>query len=180
MKSNMNWVPKFPFPNIIAGSDFYLSKHDTSDEHIYEMVQLEDRNWNDFESYLLRHFPDEVSAKEYIIQRNNMSNKGWVVDYGIHLFSGKTIGGLNFVNRGDKSLAGIYYLDKAYRGYGFISKALKIAEVEMSKIGFNKIVLEINIDNDESINVANKNGYKPEKTIYRMVDFIKDIRNLGR
>ena len=98
-----------------------------------------------------------------------------LVDYSIQLFSGEVIGGINFVNRGDGSVGVIYYIDKKYRGLGFISKSLKIAEPEMKKLGFKKIVLEINERNENSIRVAQKNNYILHETGFCMKDFVKKI-----
>ena len=183
MNKNINikdehWLPSEPFPDVIAGDDMLLCLHDTSDNHINEMVNLEERNWNDFKDYLTRHFSNYDKAKEFIEKRLELTKKGWLVDYAIKLFSNKTIGGLSFVNLGYKSCEAIYYLDRHYRGMGFISKALKIAEGELKKLGFETIVLDINKNNNASVNVANKNNYIPQSPSYpesAMVNFVKDI-----
>lgn len=177
---NEKWIPSEQFPDIIFGNEIFLCQHDTSDNHINEMINLEERNWHDFENYLMRHFPNYEKAKKYIETNLELAKKGWLVDYAITLFTGKTVGGLRFVNQGYKTCGAIYYMDKSYRGMGFVSKALKIAEPELAKLGFEKIILEINENNTSSIVVARKNNYIMQPTSYplsAMLNFSKDIRN---
>ena len=119
MNTNINikdehWISSEPFPEVIVGNDMLLCLHDTSDNHIDEMIKLEERNWNDFKDYLTRHFSNYDKAKEFIEKRLELTKKGWLVDYAIKLFSDKTIGGLSFINQGYKTCAAIYYLDRNY------------------------------------------------------------------
>ncbi len=176
-KVNNIWVSDKSFPEYILGDNFYLSLHNTSDEHIDNMVKLEENNWDDFKDYLFRYFFDKQSAKQNIIKRNELMKQGLLVDYAINILSGKTIGGISFVNIDYKTLGCSYYLDKPYRHQGFISKSLKLTEKEMAKLGFEKIVLEINENNNASKNVALKNNYIYKDSIGLMGDFIKNITN---
>lgn len=182
MNNLSKWIPSKPFPEVIAGKelDILLCQHDTSDSHINEMINLEERNWDDFKDYLMRHFPNYEKAKKYIETNIKLAKEGMLVDYVIKLFSGKVIGGLRFVNIDYKTCGGIYYMDRSYRGMGFISKALKLAEPELAKLGFEKILLEINEDNVSSITVARKNNYIMQPSSYPvsyMINFTKDIRD---
>ncbi|MCR5506403.1 MAG: GNAT family N-acetyltransferase [bacterium] len=170
------------FPEIIVGDDIFLQIHHAEDDnHISELVNMVNRNQKDFSPYLdLNHYTNIDSAKKVIEQREEFAKKGMLADYAIQLFTGKTVGCICFTNRGDKSVAVSYYLDKQYRGMGFISKSLKAAEPEMAKLGFEKIVLEINETNENSIRVANKNNYVFHETGFCMKDFVKNLPNLGR
>ena len=179
-KKYEHWLPSEPFPEIIAGKEILLCQHDTSDNHINEMINLEERNWDDFKDYLMRHFPNYEKAKKYIEKNCELAQKGHLVDYAIKVFSGKTIGGLRFINQGYKICGGLYYLDRNYRGMNFSSKALSLAEPELAKLGFEIVALEINENNYSSITVARKNNYVMQPQSYplsSMLLFTKDITN---
>ena len=167
-----------PFPDFIVGDGFYLRIHKVEDAD--ELVNMVNRN-KDFDEYLdLNHYHNIQSAKKVIAQRIDFAKRGWLGDYAIQLFSGKLIGCISFINRGDKSVGGTYYLDKQYRNMGYITKALKVAEKEIAKLDFTRIVLEINKHNENSIRVATKNNYRLQDSEYEMKDFVKDISNTGR
>ena len=168
------------FPEFIMGQNMFLQRHHSEDEnHIAEVVNMVKRNQKDFGVYLdLRHYTNVESAKKVITQREELAKKGLLVDYAIQLFSGKTVGCISFTNRGDGSVGVTYYIDKQYQGMGFVSKSLKLAEPEMAKLGFKKIVLEIDETNENSIRVAKKNGYAFNETGFCMKDFIKVLSNI--
>ena len=63
---------------------------------------------------------------------------------------------------------------------GFASKALQIAEPEIAKLNFNKIILEINEENSNSISVAKKNNYRFQETGCIMKKFVKILQNSCR
>lgn len=169
------------FPDFIMGQDMFLQMHHAEDDnHIAEVVNMVNRNQKDFSPYLdLGHYTNIDSAKKVISQREQLAKQGLLVDYAIQLFTGKTIGCISFTNRGDGSVGVTYYIDKQFRGMGFISKSLDIAEPEMAKLGFKEIVLEINETNENSIRVANKNGYTFNETGFCMKDFIKKLSNIN-
>ena len=172
-----------PFPDFIAGKanglDVFLQIHHSEDDnHIAELVNMVNRNQKDFSVYLdLGHYSNVDTAKKVIKQREELAKRGLYVDYAIQLFNGLTIGCISFTNKGDGSVTVTYYLDKQYRGQGYISTALRMAEPEMKKLGFKKIILEINETNESSIHVAKKNNYIFQETGCCMKDFIKDLQN---
>ena len=162
------------FPEFIMGQDIFLQMHHLNDEnHIAELVNMVNRNKDFFDYLYLNHFLNVDSAKKVIEKHEQLAKDGMLVDYAIQLFSGKIVGCINFTNRGDGSIGVTYYVDKQYRGMGFISKSLNIAEPELAKLGFKKIVLEINEKNENSIRVAQRNGYIFNETGSCMKDFIK-------
>ncbi|MBR1544327.1 MAG: GNAT family N-acetyltransferase [Alphaproteobacteria bacterium] len=165
-----------PFPDFIMGEEIFLQIHRAEDDvRIAELVNMVNTN-DDFSKYLdLKHYSNIESAKKTAKQREAFAKQGMLADYAIQLFNGKTIGGMCFINRGDKSVGVSYYIDKKYRGKGFVSKALKLAEPEMLKAGFDTIVLEINETNKKSILVANRNNYVLQETGFSMKDFVKNL-----
>ena len=157
------WVPQKPFPKYIMGKDIFLTQHSTDKEHIRSMVDLVVRNSDDFSKYIdLDEFYSEDTAITYINKRLKFAEMGWLVDYVIKLYSGEIVGGISFVNEGNKQLGSIYFTDKKYRRQGYVSKALQLLETEMAKLGFTRIALEINENNISSVIVANKNKYIKE------------------
>ncbi len=167
-----------PFPEVICGDNFMLQLHHSDDDnHIAEFVNMIRRN-RDFSDFLdVRYYLNVDSAKKIIKQREEFAKNGLLADYAItQLFTGKIFGGICFVNHGDKSVGVTYYLDRQYRGLGFVSKALKIAEPELAEIGFEKVVLDINEKNSNSINVAKKNNFVFNETGYPMKNFVKIIK----
>lgn len=169
-----------PFPDLIFGNEIFLQMHRSDDEsHVAEVVNMVKRNWKDFGEFLdLGHYSNFDTALKVVAKREEFAKNGLLVDYAIQLFDGKIIGGISFTNRGDGSVAVTYYLDKQYRGMGFISKALSLAEPEMKKLGFKRIVLEINEKNENSIRVAQKNNYVFHETGFCMKDFVKNLSSI--
>ena len=171
-----------PFPDAIYGDDILLQLHHSDDEsHIAEFVNMIKRN-EDFSNFLdVTPYLNINSAKKVIKQREGFAQNGLLADYAItQLFTGKIFGGICFVNYGNKSVGVTYYLDKQYRGLGFISKSLKASEPELAKLGFENIILEINEENSNSINVAKKNNFIFKETGYPMKDFVKSLKGLER
>ncbi len=170
-----------PFPEFIMGDNMYLQMHHSDDDNrIAELVNMVVRNKDFFDYLYLTQYLNVDSAKKYITKREQMAKQGLLVDYAIQLFSGKIVGGINFTNRNDKSVGVTCYMDKQYRRMGFISKSLKIAEPELARLGFEKIILEINETNENSIRVALKNNYIFQETGWCMKNYVKDLRNLSR
>ncbi len=173
-----NFFKTEAFPEFIMGQDMFLQIHHLDDEnHIAELVNMVNRNKDFFDYLYLDHFLNVNSAKKVIEKHEQLAKQGLLIDYAIQLFSGKIVGCINFTNRGDGSVGVTYYIDKQYRGMGLVSKSLNVAEPELAKLGFKKIVLEINETNENSIRVANRNGYTFNETNSCMKDFVKILPN---
>jgi ribosomal-protein-serine acetyltransferase len=65
-----------------------------------------------------------------------------------------------------------YGIEKGEEGYGYVSEALMLVEVEMKRLGFNKIIINCDTGNIRSINVAQRNGFRHEGLILQ--DCIED------
>ncbi len=179
-KFNKMWVPENGFPDFIYGDRIYLTLHDDSDTHINEVLSMVKRNLDNFNVYLeMGHFTNREKAIKYINQRNELTSKGMFVEYAIYLLTGQYIGSISFTNIDYKTLGVIYYLDKRYSCFGYMSEALKIAEKQMQKIGFEKIVLEINKENSASLNLAKANNYQYQKD-EEYITMLNYVKQLGR
>lgn len=58
-----------------------------------------------------------------------------------------------------------YSLEKAKEGHGYVSEALQLIEFKLKNLGFKKLTIKCSSNNQRSINVANRNGFKLERTI---------------
>jgi RimJ/RimL family protein N-acetyltransferase len=55
-----------------------------------------------------------------------------------------------------------YGIEKGEEGRGYVSEALMLAEGEMRRLGFNKIIINCDTGNIRSIKVAERNGFRHE------------------
>ena len=149
---------KKKFPEVILGKNIYLTFHDITPLHITDMIELEEANPN-FKKYLVINYKDEISARAYIEERLQLAKKGKFIDYAIHINSGKTIGGINIINKGYKELNLVYFIDKNFQRNGFASEALNLIETTAQKLGFKKIFIEIDLGNEASLQFTKKHKF---------------------
>ncbi|MDQ1245631.1 MAG: hypothetical protein QG565_1972 [Campylobacterota bacterium] len=71
---------------------------------------------------------------------------------------------LVLVKRRDAKLYSIG-VDKTHRGKKIANELLSFVTKELSLMGFEKLLLEVRIDNDKAISLYKKSGFKIKKTI---------------
>lgn len=112
--------------------------------------------------FMSLHTVEDVQKKLESRHAKMLNNQG--VMFGIYR-DNNLIGRIRFFNVKDTECEIGYWLIKSVNGHGFMSEALKALESELFKFGFDKIILNIDAGNEKSQNVANRNGYKLEKTV---------------
>ena len=102
-------------------------------------------------------------VKTFLIQSDKKWEKDNSYEYAIVL-NDSIIGmcGAVEVDKNNKKAALGYWLSNDYRGNGYIMESISILEQELFKNGFNKIIIHTDVLNKNSVNVAQKSGYKLE------------------
>ncbi|MGZ3768491.1 MAG: GNAT family N-acetyltransferase [Bdellovibrio sp.] len=67
-----------------------------------------------------------------------------------------------------------YAIEKSFEGNGYVAEAVMLVEMELKRLGFNKIVLTCDIENTRSMKVAERAGFLREGTL------IKDCIEQGK
>lgn len=58
-----------------------------------------------------------------------------------------------------------YALWKEFEGHGYVNEALQLIEPELKRLGFNKVVIDCDVENQKSLNAAERAGYRREGTL---------------
>ncbi|MNL08859.1 Ribosomal-protein-serine acetyltransferase [compost metagenome] len=55
-----------------------------------------------------------------------------------------------------------YGIEHTYEGQGFVSEAIGLVEAELKALGFNRVEIRCNADNERSVSLAKYNHYIQE------------------
>ena len=158
--------PLLQFPQIIKTPRLTLRVILPTLENAETILEIIEQNRNYLEEwqghFMSLHTVEDVQKKLESRHAKMLNNQG--VMFGIYL-NNNLIGRIRFFNVKDTECEIGYWLIKSANGQGFMSEALNALENELSKFGFNKIILNIDGGNTKSENIAKRNGYKLEKTV---------------
>ncbi|MDR2098577.1 MAG: GNAT family N-acetyltransferase [Rickettsiales bacterium] len=158
------WTPEKEFPYEIEGLRIRLQVHDLSDKHVKEAVRTERENLDDIKQWMFAgNFATEEKARSFIRDRAEFFRQKYMASYAVYLKEdGKYIGLVDFLNVGGRVGDVSYYIDRAYRNKGYMSEAVGALERTFFALGFERILLECNINNKPSVRLAVKMDYKYE------------------
>jgi len=158
--------PLSQFPTHIKTQRLNLRVIDATKENAEKLIKIIDENreyleaWQGHFEYLKN--TDDVLA--YLNKRANQISTGDGVCFYIFL-GDEIIGRIRFFHIHGLECEIGYWLIKDANGNGFMSEALTALEKELFQFGFNKIILDIDDGNTNSISLAERNGYKMEKRL---------------
>jgi RimJ/RimL family protein N-acetyltransferase len=177
------WTPDECFPREIVGGRVRLGIHELSDEHVRQAVELERANREDVSRWMAaRNFENEEKARNFIISRTELFNRKMMADYAVYLKDTDVCIGLaDFVNVGEMTGDVSYYIDRNYRNKGYATEAVGLLEGAFFGLGFKKMLLECNVENKPSIQVACKLGYNYDREeFFDMSNMIGFFKTAGR
>ncbi len=113
----------------------------------------------DVENYITKKVSENTKEQDYFIIQED-----------------KVIGTINIhtINYLDHKAEIGYSIEKAKEGQGLVTEGVQLIEDEMKRLGFNKLIINCDINNIRSMNVAERNNYKKEGV------FIQDCIENGK
>jgi RimJ/RimL family protein N-acetyltransferase len=116
---------------------------------------------------------NKEQLKDYLIKKEDdfdkIINILYLIKIGEEIIGTFYLHSLNYKDHKVEIGSGI---EKAYEGKGYIRESMRLAEKELIRHGFNKIVIICDKNNIRSINFAEKNEFKLEGTFVQ--DYIEN------
>jgi len=121
----------------------FISRDHAAGGELYSWVKTKE----DVEKYITKEVTEATKDFDYFITRDN-----------------KVIGTINIhtISYLDHKAEVGYSVEKNEEGQGFVSEGVRLIELEMKRLGFNKLVISCDVENLRSRKVAARNNYNEE------------------
>ena len=168
----LNGLEKKPFSKILSGPRLQLIAAST--EHTEALWQsiLRDRAGRSGASW--RWLTGTAELFEYL-SKNSHAHPGHEVVFVLS-FKEQIIGTFHIhtICYSDYKTEIGYAIEKSFEGQGFVLEAIHLTEMELVRLGFQKAIINCDVDNARSIRVAERAGFLREGT------FLKDCVEDGK
>ena len=159
----MGPLVKSPFRKSLLGPRIQLVEATPDHAELLWQSILKDRLGRNGDSWRWLTSADEL--KDYLA-KNSCDNPNKEV---VYLFQkDKTIFGSFHVHTlcySDYKTEIGYAIEKNFEGHGYVVEAVKLIEEELKRLGFNKIIINCDVENARSVRVAERAGFLLEGTL---------------
>lgn len=152
----------------LEGPRLILRRYELADAaHLFETIEADRARLRAFLPWVdsIRRPEDE---EDYVRSSALRWLEGKVFDFGIFTRDGDThVGclGVHTISWPDERAELGYWLTAAGEGHGYMSEAVALVEAELFRLGFHRIEIRCNDNNERSAGVPRRAGYVHEGTL---------------